>query len=303
MLVIVGHILEYLCKTREYPAVAACPEVLFALMTGVSVQRITITRGPEAQIRIVGGGGVACTVRKLCGCCVSVSARRDASGTVVHELFRVLELYIELVKILFVARNLVELCHNGHNHVKGVSPPPVGVDGAISLIAHNLERTRNLGGVNRCTVGFVLLYIVQINIGLEANLEIAEKNRLVRKRLAVAVCPLACRSCGGVSHPAAVVCPRQSVFAVRLDTGCVVGFHITCLVSSLSPEAVGNTILLLVVLDGGLVIIVCAFNSSDDFVIRRGYSALVLGSRCNRKDSHCRQRQCGCGYSGYHCLE
>ena len=139
------QVLQHLGKGCQHPSVAAGPEVLLA-GSGL-VFRIDVFAVAEVQARLF----------------------------VVHDGVGILPVLIHLVEVLLVARQLVHLRHHWHHHVERVGPPPVVVGLRVGLEAHHL--------LGACHLVFGREHCVQVQIGLEADLPVAEQH--VLHRLAV----------------------------------------------------------------------------------------------------------------------
>lgn len=181
----------------EHPAIAARPEILAAvgrLVPGVDVLGVAVV---QAGIRVV------------------------------HQLVRIREVFVQLVEVAPVTRGLVQLRHRRHHHIDAVGPPPVIAVGSAHLVFHDLACARDTARV------LAAIEFVQVDIGLEAGLPVAEQH--VFLGLAIAVLPLG-PVVGIRAAPAVMLGPGGRVIAVRLVAGEGIGRHIAGVVGGDVPE-------------------------------------------------------------------
>lgn len=121
--------------------------------------------------------------------------------------------------------NLVKLRHDRHHHIQAVAPPPVIVTGSAHLVLHHLA----------CPADFIIFgsQHIQVGVGLETNLIIAEQHILVA--LAIRIFPfravLALRA-----FPFVMFCPCFGIRTVSLIPGQEIGFHVSGMISGIVPK-------------------------------------------------------------------
>nr|GEU28650.1 HTH-type transcriptional regulator PtxR, putative [Tanacetum cinerariifolium] len=195
---VVGRqVLQHLGQARKHPAVAARPEVLLAV--GAPVFRVHVARVAVVQLFLA----------------------------VVHDAVRVREVLVQLGQVLAIARDGIELGHHRHHHVQAVRPPPVIVLRGAHLVFHHLAGTGDLARI------FLRIEPIQVRIGLERDLPVAEQHVFVR--FAVLVLPLGLVG-GPGALPRIVDGPVFRVLAVARIAGDLVRLHIARVVGGDVPE-------------------------------------------------------------------
>ena len=240
---IVGrNVLQHLGQPGQHPAVAACPEILFAVgafVLGIHIFAVAV-------------------VQTLAG--------------IVHYAVAHKHIFVEFVEIGGVAREPVHFCHHRHHHIEAVGPPPVIAARRRHLILHHLLRTGYAAVVGKDAV--------QVGVGLEAYLPVAEKHMVVG--LAVVVAPFrAVVSLGAL--PFVVLGPSLRIVEPRFVAGEEIGLHIARVVGGVVPESACLRRI------GGLPVVVHFF----DYVAHA--SRLLCRGGIQR---HCRRARRQDGYDG-----
>ena len=156
MLIVLWEVLQDLGKGCNHPTVATSPEVLlsaFGLMVWIYILAIT---------------------------------EIETSLLVVHDGIAVFPVLIHLVEIALIASKEIHLCHDRHNHIKRISPPPVIVCLATFLIAHNFLWAMDIPRIETLLCEGI---VVEVDVCLEAYLPVAEKH-ILRPFAIVLVFPL-----------------------------------------------------------------------------------------------------------------
>ena len=234
-----GHVLEHLGQSGKHPTVAARPEVFLAavgLVAGIDVSAVAVVE----------------------------------SGLLVeHDAVGIEDVLVEFVKVDLVAREAVEFGHHRHHHVERVGPPPIVVGPGAGLVAHHLQSTGYAVAIG-LTVAAAPGDVVEVDVGLETNLPVAEKH-IVLSLAIVLVSPLG-RICLRGPLPAVVLRPSQGVLQKLAVAREAVGLHVARVIGGIVPE--GAHLRLVV----GLPIVVhLIYNGCDRFHLP------VLGLQDHRK--------------------
>ena len=195
MLVVGGEVFQHFGQPGEHPSVAPCPEVFLAV---------------QALVFGIDVFGIAVVE-------VLVGIEHDAVG--------IGDVFVEFVEIEFVVGHLVEFGHDGHHHVEAVAPPPVVVARSAHLILHHFARPAYLAVVGGD--------VVEVDVGLEAHLPVAEEHVVVG--LAVGVFPLRAVVALG-AFPLVVLGPGFRIGTVGFVAGEEISFHVACVVGGVVPE-------------------------------------------------------------------
>ena len=189
------QILQHLGKSGKYPAVTTRPKVLLAAEDGM-----------------LGIDKAAVTVVQPC-------------FRVVHHTVCIRKVFVQLFQIKRIFRDSIQFGHHGHHHIKPVSPPPVVIFISPHLILQHFTGT-----------GYppvITPDAIQIGIGLEATLPIAEEHIL--RSLAITVFPLRLIVRSG-SFPMVVFRPIGGIFQIRGVTGQFIDLHIARVIGSIVPK-------------------------------------------------------------------
>ena len=120
---------------------------------------------------------------------------------------------------------LIHLCHNRHNHIQSVAPPPIIILRCTHLILHHFT----------CTLYLIVFgsNIIQIGIGLETNLIISKQDIFIR--FTIRIFPFRAVVTLG-SFPFVVLGPGFRILTICFISGKEICFHITCMICSIIPK-------------------------------------------------------------------
>ena len=196
MTVALRHVGEHLCQSCHHPSVASCPEVFLSLFGLV------------------------------CGIDIASVAIIELCLGVEHETVGIAEVVVEFVEILHILGDLIEFGEHWHDHIEGVGPPPV----VVSLLAHHIVHHLF------CPTDLIVVgvHLIHVEIGLEANLPVAEEHML--HRLAILfVEPF--RAVGlRRPTPLVVTSPFVAILEVSSASGEFVSLHVSGEIRSVVPE-------------------------------------------------------------------
>ena len=158
-----------------------------------------------------------------------------------HQAIAPEEVLSKLIEIFYFASEFVHFSHHGHHHIEGVGPPPEVRILHRALMAHHFDGAGHLIGGR--------YEVVHVDIGLEANLPVAEEDKVLSFAVG-GILPVADVVALG-AFPLVMAAP---LIGVGIPVGTAreaVGLHVAGVIGSMIPEGtnIGSVVGLPVVVD------------------------------------------------------